>query len=120
MIRTKPAFEPAVKSDGYRVVVVSPWPEGLPRGEGSGIGWMKSLGPSESLRKWMTKNPRKIDSFVDKYLAELGRNDAGIDKVAAMHKRYGAVTVLSVPAFDDHWPVAETLVRFLSAACDTD
>ncbi len=120
MIKTKSAFEPAAKSDGYRIIVVNQWPDGLPKGKGAGAEWMKSLGPTESLRKWMTKNPRKVDTFVDKYLAELGKNDAAIAKITAMHKRFGNVTVLSVPAFDDHWPIASTLTQFLSAVCELD
>jgi uncharacterized protein YeaO (DUF488 family) len=118
VIQTKSAYDPPAKSDGYRIIVVHQWPTGLPRGKAAGVDWIKSLGPTESLRKWMGKNPRKVGTFVDKYLAELGKNDAGIDKISAMHERYGAVTVLSVPAFDEHWPIAETLTRFLSAACD--
>ncbi len=120
MIQTKSALAPAAKGDGYRIIVVNQWPAGMPRGKGAGADWVKSLGPTESLRKWMSKNPRKIGTFEDKYLAELGKNDAGIAKITAMHKRFGAVTVLSVPEFDDYWPIAETLTKFLSAACDLE
>ena len=118
MIQTKSAFEPSAKSDGYRIIVVHEWPQGMPRGKSAGCEWVKSLGPTESLRGWMRKNPRKIDQFIDKYLAELGKNDAATDKIRAMHARFGNVTVLSVPAVDEHWPIAETLARFLAAACD--
>lgn len=118
MIQTKSAFDPPEKSDGYRIIVVSEWPAGLPKGKSSGSDWIRSLGPTESLRGWMRKNPRKVGTFVDKYLAELGKNDAATDKVAAMHERYGTVTVLSVPGVDDQWPVADTLARFLSAMCE--
>jgi uncharacterized protein YeaO (DUF488 family) len=120
VIQTKSAFAPAAKSDGYRMIVVNQWPNGLAKGKGAGAEWVKQLGPSEGLRKWMTKNPRKVNTFVDKYLAELGKNDAGIAKVNAMHERFGAVTVLSVPDFDDVWPIASTLTQFLNAACDID
>lgn len=118
MIQTKSAFDPPAQGDGYRIIVVHQWPSGLPRGKSAGCDWVKSLGPTESLRGWMRKNPRKVGTFVDKYLAELGKNDAATDKICAMHKRYGAVTVLSVPSFDEQWPIAETLARFLSATCD--
>jgi uncharacterized protein YeaO (DUF488 family) len=120
VIQVKSAFGPQAKSDGYRIIVVSPWPAGLPRGKATGADWMKSLGPGEGLRKWMVKNPRKIGTFTDKYLAELAHNDSAIDKISTMHKKFGAVTVLSVPEVDDYWPIAETLARFLSAACDLE
>jgi len=118
VIRVKSVYDSQAKSDGYRIMVVADWPVGLRKGRAAGCDWVRSLGPSESLRGWMRQHPRKIGQFTDKYLAELGKNDADIDKVCAMHKRYGAVTVLSVPAVDDHWPMAETLTRFLGTACD--
>lgn len=118
MIQTKSAFDPPAKNDGYRVIVVSEWPKGLPRGKSAGCEWVRSLGPTESLRGWMRKNPRKVDQFVDKYLAELGKNDSATNKICAMHERFGNVTVLSVPDVEAHWPIAETLTKFLSAACD--
>ncbi|NTU71686.1 MAG: DUF488 family protein [Coriobacteriia bacterium] len=118
MIQVKSVFDPIAKSDGYRIIVVHHWPQGAPRGKAAGCDWIKSLGPTESLRGWMKKNPRKIDQFIDKYLAELGKNDAATDKVCAMHTRFGGVTVLSVPTIDDKWPMAETLARFLGANCD--
>jgi uncharacterized protein YeaO (DUF488 family) len=118
VIHVKSAYDPPSKSDGYRILVVRNWPVGMPRGKASGCEWIKSLGPTESLLGWMRKNPRKIGQFVDKYLAELGKNDAAVDKVRAMHERFGAVTVLSVPAVDEHWPIADTLARFLAATCD--
>ena len=117
MIQTKSVFEPAAKSDGYRIIVVHQWPAGAPRGKASSSDWIRSLGPTDSLRGWMKKNPRKIDQFVDKYLAELGTNDAATQKVCEMHARYATVTVLSVPEVDGHWPIAETLAKFLSAMC---
>jgi uncharacterized protein YeaO (DUF488 family) len=118
VIKVKPAYDPRSKDDGYRLLVVHDWPQGLPRGKASGCDWVKSLGPTESLLGWMRKNPRKLDQFVDKYLAELGKNDSATRKICAMHERFGAVTVLSVPAVDDHWPIADTLARFLAATCD--
>lgn len=120
MIQVKSAYDPVAKSDGYRIIVVNLWPAGLARGKAAGVDWIKSLGPGDGLRKWMTKNPRKIGTFTDKYLAELSRNDAAIAKISAMHKRYGAITVLSAPAFDDYWPIAKTLAQFLSATCDLE
>jgi uncharacterized protein YeaO (DUF488 family) len=118
VIQVKSAYAAQAKSDGYRIIVAPQWPAGLQRGKASGVDWMKSLGPGEGLRKWMNKNPRKLGTFTDKYLAELSHNDAAINKINAMHERYGMVTVLSVPDYDDQWRVAETVSKFLSAACN--
>jgi len=120
VIQTKSVYDPQAKSDGYRIIVVNQWPAGLQRGKASGVDWMKSLGPGEGLRKWMAKNPRKVGTFTDKYLAELAHNDAAIEKISAMHAKYGTITVLSVPAFDQYFPIADTVTRFLAATCDLD
>ena len=118
MIQTKSAFAPQAASDGYRILVAPVWPQGLPRGKASGCDWLRSLGPSENLRDWMRRNPRKISQFTDKYLAELANNESGIAKVEKLIKRYGSVTVLSAPQIDEVWPIAETLVRYLNVVCD--
>ena len=99
------------------MLVAAAWPAGVPKGKASGCDWVRSLDPSVNLRDWMRRNPRKIDSFRHKYLAELGRNDAAIAKICAKHKQLGDVTIVYVPDAEGAWPVAEVLTAFLSAAC---
>lgn len=117
MIHTKSALAPRSTSDGYRILVDPIWPHGLARGKSAGLEWMKSLGPSESLGAWMRRNPRKRDSFRDRYLAELGRNDAAVDRVCELARRNHALTLLSA-APDDEWDVLETLAEYLRVRCD--
>jgi uncharacterized protein YeaO (DUF488 family) len=118
VIRMKSAYLKPAPEDGYRVLVASQWPVGLPKGKASAVDWIRSLDPSANLRDWMRRNPRKIDSFRHKYLAELARNDAAIAKICAKHKELGFVTVVYVPDAEGAWPVAETLTAFISATCD--
>ena len=114
----KSAFEKQGPKDGYRVLVASAWPAGLPKGKNSGCDWVRSLDPSVNLRDWMRRNPRKLDTFKHKYLSELARNDAAIQKICAKHKELRNVTVVYVPDAEGEWPVAEVLTAFLAAACD--
>ena len=114
----KSVYEKQSAKDGRRVLVASAWPAGVPKGKSSNLEWVRSLDPSVNLRDWMRRNPRKLDSFREKYLAELARNDAAIAKVNALHKRFGDVTIVYVPDAEGVWPVAEVLTAFLAAACD--
>lgn len=117
MIQTKSALAARNASDGYRILIDPVWPAGMPRGKSAGVEWMKSLGPSENLRGWMQRNPRKHDSFRDRYLAELGRNDKATDRVCALVKQYGTVTLLSA-AVADEWQTLETVAQYLRVRCD--
>jgi len=120
VIRTKSIYESRNPDDGYRIFVGAEWPAGAPRGKAAGCEWMKSLGPSANLRDWMRRNRRKVPSFTDKYLAELGHNERGIARVCKLHREFGTVTVLEapVPEGETDWRVAETLVSYLRAACE--
>jgi uncharacterized protein YeaO (DUF488 family) len=114
-------FEARSASDGYRILVEPEWPRGFPKGKAAGCEWMKSLGPSHNLRGWMQRNPRKVASFQDKYLAELGHNEKGVARACKLHKEFGDLTVLFAPTPPDaeqDWGVAETLARYLRAHCD--
>ncbi|TLM99366.1 MAG: DUF488 family protein [Actinobacteria bacterium] len=116
MIRTKSAYEPRSADDGYRVLIEPVWPRGLPKGKNTGCDWMKSLYPSMNLRDWMRRNPRKFDSFRGKYLAELSRNEAAVEKLRKMHKQDGTVTLLTVE--DGGWDIYGVLAQYLSATCE--
>ena len=116
MIQVKSIFEARSANDGYRILVASDWPRGAPKGKQSGCHWMRSLGPSSNLQGWWTRNPRKRSGFRDRYLAELGHNERDVDKVAALLKEYGTITILKVP--DDDLEIAETLASYLRARCD--
>lgn len=119
MIKTRPASEPPHKDDGFRILIDSEWPDGLARGK-SAIGeWMKSLGPSAKLRDWVLRNPRKVDTFRDRYLAELARNERAAKRVAELLKEHGTITLVAA-ADDEIFKVAETAAAYLRAHCGSD
>lgn len=117
MIRTKPASEPKRPDDGYRILIEPEWPRGLPKGKAGGVDWMKSLYPSRNLQDWMRRNPRKSDSFRDRYLLELANNEDALAKVCRMHEERGTVTILTVPV-SGPWDIHETLAAYLRAVCE--
>ena len=116
MIKTKPALEPRVSEDGYRVLIDPTWPKGMPTGKAAGVDWMKSLYPSRNLQDWMRRNPRKRDGFRDRYLLELAAKDDEVRKIGLRMKERGAITIL-IPPGEDPWDIYETLAAFLRSVC---
>ena len=117
MINIKSVYDPRHKDDGHRVLVEPVWPKGFPKGKTAGCDWMKSMGPSNNLRGWMNRNPRKTAGFQDRYLAELGHNEKDVNRVCALLKEHGTVTILKVPTYEQ-WEIVETLAKYLRAHCD--
>jgi uncharacterized protein YeaO (DUF488 family) len=116
VIRTKSAFEPKRSEDGYRILVEPNWPRGLPKGKTSAAEWMRGLYPSQNLQGWMRRNPRKADGFRERYLVELAHNESAVEKVCAMHRQRGDVTILTVPV-EGPWEIHETLASYLRVVC---
>jgi uncharacterized protein YeaO (DUF488 family) len=70
-IAVKRVYEPAAKSDGYRVLVDRLWPRGLKKEDAALDAWSKELAPSPSLRKWFGHDPARWESFRHRYATEL-------------------------------------------------
>lgn len=117
MIRTKSAFDKKHADDGYRILIEPEWPRGLPKGKAAGADWMRELYPSRNLQDWMRRNPRKAESFRERYLVELARNESAVEKVCRMQRARGDVTILTVQA-GGPWDIYETLASYLRAACE--
>lgn len=70
-ILVKRIYEPAAKSDGFRVLVDRLWPRGMAKENAKLDLWLPDLGPSTELRKWFNHDPVKWDEFRRRYHAEL-------------------------------------------------
>jgi uncharacterized protein YeaO (DUF488 family) len=70
-IRTKRAYESAVESDGYRVLIDRLWPRGVSREQAELDEWLKELAPSRELRQWFGHEPTRFDEFRRRYIDEL-------------------------------------------------
>ena len=71
MIKLKRAYEPASRSDGYRVLVERLWPRGVRKQALPLDRWDKELAPSHELRKWFAHDPAKWSEFQQRYRHEL-------------------------------------------------
>lgn len=73
VIKVKRVYEPASPRDGQRFLVDRLWPRGLKRNDLSLDGWLKDVGPSDSLRRWFAHDASRWDAFQRRYGAELDR-----------------------------------------------
>lgn len=70
-IVVKRVYEPAAKTDGFRVLVDRLWPRGLTKEEAPLDQWLKELAPSAALRQWFGHAPSRWDGFRHRYASEL-------------------------------------------------
>ena len=70
-IRLKRAYEPASRSDGYRVLIDRLWPRGLSKQRAKLDEWEKELSPSTELRTWFGHEPTRFPEFRRRYISEL-------------------------------------------------
>jgi uncharacterized protein YeaO (DUF488 family) len=75
-VTIKRAYEPAVRSDGSRILVDRLWPRGISKRKAALDGWMKEVAPSAALRKWFGHKPERFKDFAKRYRAELKGNPA--------------------------------------------
>ena len=68
----KRAYEPALPSDGVRVLVDRLWPRGVSKERAAVDFWLKDLAPSDALRKWFHAGGTWAE-FRKQYLKELAR-----------------------------------------------
>jgi uncharacterized protein YeaO (DUF488 family) len=71
MISAKRAYEPAERSDGYRVLIDRLWPRGVSKAKARLDAWEKEIAPSRELREWYGHDPAKWAEFRARYKKEL-------------------------------------------------
>lgn len=77
-LRTKRIYERASGEDGRRVLVDRLWPRGLSKEKAGVDVWMRSIAPSDALRRWYGHDPTKWEEFRRRYFAELDANPEGV------------------------------------------
>jgi uncharacterized protein YeaO (DUF488 family) len=110
-ILLKRIYEPAAKSDGFRVLVDRLWPRGLSKENASIDFWLRDFGPSTILRKWFNHDPAQWEEFQHRYHAELKEKSALLATITEQAKA-GPVTLL-YSAKDQHHNQAVALRSFL-------
>lgn len=80
-LRIKRIYEPASRSDGFRVLVDRLWPRGISKRRATLNDWQPDLAPSTELRKWFGHNPDRWTTFGQRYRAELAQKPLPIDSI---------------------------------------
>jgi uncharacterized protein YeaO (DUF488 family) len=80
----KRAYQPAARSDGYRVLIDRLWPRGVSKEQARLDEWAKELAPSTELRRWFGHDPARFEAFRRRYRDELVAQDK---KLRELRKR---------------------------------
>jgi uncharacterized protein YeaO (DUF488 family) len=97
----KRIYEPAEKSDGFRILVDRLWPRGIKK-ETAGIDvWLKDVAPSTELRQWFHSGDKDWQEFRHKYLLELKHNPA-VGELADLIEQHKTVTLLYAAKDEQH------------------
>lgn len=92
-IELKRAYEAPAESDGYRALVDRLWPRGLTKDALKLDAWLRDLAPSTALRKWFDHDPKKWETFRERYCRELDGQGPAIEELAR-RARDGRVTLV--------------------------
>lgn len=100
-VRTKRAYEPAARDDGYRVLVDHIWPRGVSKERAGLDEWDRELAPSDGLREWFNHIPERFPEFRSRYRDELKAHKDKLDELRA-RARKGRVTVVYAARDEEH------------------
>ena len=92
-VLVKRIYEPAGKSDGFRVLVDRLWPRGMSKENAKLDLWLPDLGPTTALRQWFNHDPERWDEFQRRYHAELKDKKELVAELKGQAKK-GTVTLL--------------------------
>lgn len=92
-ISVKRIYEPAAKSDGFRVLVDRLWPRGISKENAKLDLLLPDIGPSTALRQWFNHDPARWDEFQRRYHAELIDKKELVAELKGQAKK-GKVTLL--------------------------
>jgi uncharacterized protein YeaO (DUF488 family) len=100
-IKIKRVYEPAVKSDGFRILVDRLWPRGIKKEEANVDAWLKEVAPSTGLRKWFNHEPEKWAAFTKKYKKEL-EDSSALQELSALAKKHKRITLVYSAKDEEH------------------
>ena len=86
-MKIKRAYAPVEETDGYRILVDRLWPRGISKEKAQIDLWLKSVAPSNELRKWFGHDPERFAEFSERYRAELTASGA-LDELRAVLKEH--------------------------------
>ena len=92
-VRMKRVYEPAKRSDGYRVLIDRLWPRRVSRERAALDAWDRELAPSTELRTWFGHDPGRFDEFRRRYVDELRSQRPGLTELRR-RARDGTLTLV--------------------------
>ena len=92
-MKIKRTYAPAEAADGYRILVDRLWPRGISKEKAKIDLWLKSVAPSNELRKWFGHDPERFAEFDRRYRAELAESGA-LDELRAVLREHPDATLL--------------------------
>ena len=110
-MKIKRAYAPAEAADGYRILVDRLWPRGISKEKAKIDLWLKSVAPSNELRKWFGHDPERFAEFDRRYRAELAESGA-LDELRAVLREHPDATLLFA-AHDEAHNTAAVLKELL-------
>lgn len=95
-LRTARIYDDPSEEDGYRILADRLWPRGMKKENAHIDAWLKSIAPSNELRRQYHKDG-DYESFQEKYREELDQNEDTPALLSAVkeHLEEGNVTLLS-------------------------
>ena len=102
-VRLRRVYEAPEPSDGQRVLVDRLWPRGLSKSKAALDEWLKTVAPSDELRRWYGHQPDKFPAFRQRYEQELRspERSAALDHLRQL-ARGGTVTLLTATRDIEH------------------
>ncbi len=110
-IAVKRVYDAPEALDGVRILVDRLWPRGLAKSTAKLDLWLKTVAPSDALRKWYQHDPEKWPEFQERYFAELDANGEAIAELL-QHIKKGRTTLL-YSTKEAHFNNAVALVNYL-------
>ena len=92
-IRVKRVYEPAERSDGYRILIDRLWPRGISHDRANLDAWEKDLAPSAELRTWFGHQPDRFGEFRGRYVSELREHRSLLSELR-QRARQGTLTLV--------------------------
>ena len=111
-VRARRVYEAPEAADGKRILVDRLWPRGLRKDAAHLDEWLKTVAPSDELRRWYGHDPAKWEEFRHRYGDELRDPERA---AALAHLRElvaaGPVTLLTATRDLEHSEAADLAER---------
>jgi uncharacterized protein YeaO (DUF488 family) len=87
VVKLKRIFEPAARTDGYRVLVERLLPRGVSKHRARQDDWLQEIAPSPELRLWYRHDLNRWAEFRRRHRAELKRAEPAVERLRALSKQ---------------------------------